>query len=63
MRSGPQSPDGTLYGDVYETDVARVATCVTGTDGRCSTGENDNTSLLAIVKTMTDGYTVLHRTS
>ena len=52
------SPDGLLYGDVYETAVGLVARCVTGADGRCETGENDNIPLLKIVKTSIDGYTV-----
>jgi hypothetical protein len=47
---GTKNPDGSIYDQVFESDIGRVGTCTTGSDGRCTAGEETAGDYLVIVK-------------
>jgi len=48
--SWTKNPDGTLYAQVYENSAGKIASCTTGSDGKCTAGESYTGDFLVIVK-------------
>jgi len=47
---GTKNPAGGIYNQVFENDIGRVGACTTGSDGRCTAGEETTGDYLAVVK-------------
>jgi hypothetical protein len=55
---GAKNPKGSIYDQVFENDIGRIAQCTTNGDGQCAAGEVATGDYLVIVRAIVSGKVV-----